>query len=254
MVALFLALTGCKTLIHDDITATPQRPTVSSDTSTTAEGTAELESGVAIDPGDSRDIPLTLKIGLNDRTELFTSWSPYQKVDLPGTDGRGPGDVFIGTRTRLFEEKESRPSGALQLQTKLPAADEDEGLGSGEVDFFGAGILTKNLGPVTTTGFYQLGFLGEVDDDGTDLEHTFAIAASTSIGDGFSVFGEAAGIFTPEADDEQVFATTGIAFSPGSSIVFDAAVVTGLSDDAPDFQILFGVTTNLGRLWTPSDD
>ena len=49
-------------------------------------------------------------------------------------------------------------------------------------------------------------------------------------------------------------ATTGIAFSPGSSIVFDAAVVTGLSDDAPDFQILFGVTTNLGRLWTPSDD
>ena len=58
----------------------------------------------------------------------------------------------------------------------------------------------------------------------------------------------------PEADDEQVLATTGIAFSPGSSIVFDAAVVTGLSDDAPDFQILFGVTTNLGRLWTPSDD
>ena len=81
--------------------ATPQRPTLALDTSTTTRGTLEIEAGVAIDPGDFFDFPVVAKWGLEDTTEVFVGWSPYQRIDLPGTNGDGVGDLSIGVRHRF---------------------------------------------------------------------------------------------------------------------------------------------------------
>ena len=244
--ALFLFfLVGCEVTPS---AATAQRPTFSSDTATTAVNTFELEAGVAIDPRDQFDSPTTLKYGLSEESELSLSWSPHQWVEAPGSDGRGGGDAVIATRHRFFEEVASGYSAALQLATKLPTGSERDGLSSGELDFFAAGIATAGLDQATVTAFYQLGFLGETAGSDFDIEHGIALGAATPAFDNVSIFGELATVLAHEQDREEVFTTLGLSYALDDSFVLDAAVVVGLSRDAPDFQLVFGITKNFGQV------
>ncbi len=239
-------LSSCTAVQRDRAPVTPQRPTFSSDTSTTAFGTFELEAGGLWDPSDQIDTPATLKYGSGESTEVFVGWSPLFYLNTPTGRETGVGDVVLGTRHRFMEETDEMPSAAFQATVKLPTADEGEGLGSGELDASFAGILTKNIERYVVTGYYNLEVLGD-PSGGTDVAHGLALATSTPISGNIGAFGELAGVFIPEQDDEQVFTTLGFTFNPRASLVFDLGVVIGLSDDAPDFQLVFGMTRNFGH-------
>lgn len=245
--ALFTLTTcGCLQFKVEPQPATPQRPTLSSDTSTTAAGTFELEAGGVIDPHDSVDSPLTLKWGMAENVELFLGWSPYQTEERPGHDASGIGDTLVGLRYRFLEEEGSVPSTALQLTTKIPTGDENEGLSTGENDFLAAVILSKQVGQVSTTFFYQLGILGEPDEGDTDVEHSIALAAGLPLAEDWSFFAELAAVEVPEQDLNQIFTTTGFTYAVSKDLVLDVGVVVGLSNDADDFQVVFGFTKNFG--------
>ena len=47
---------------------------------------------------------------------------------------------------------------------------------------------------------------------------------------------------------EPVFTTLGLTYFPRPSLAYDVVVVVGLNEEAPDFQLVFGFTQNLGRL------
>jgi len=228
------------------VAATPQRPTLSNDTRTTAKGTVEIEAGLAIDPGDALDTPITAKAGIGDRTEVFVGWSPWQWYDAPGSDLQGASDVVLGARHRFVEGNEDKPSFAVQAAVKAPTANNE--VGSGEWDVFGAGILTGQVESIEWTGFYQLGLLGE-PGSGVDLRHDLAAAVSGKIDAQWGWVGELAGIFVPEWDYDAVFATGAFTYSPRPDLVFDVGLVRGLSSDAPDWVLQFGVTHNLGVLF-----
>src|SRR5688572_27384567 len=121
---------------------TPQRPKFSKSTYTTAADTLEVETGLAIDPSDSVNTPTTLKYGVNDRAEAFIGLSPVVAVENGGV---GFGDLLLGWRQRLTEHQMDHLSIALQGAVKVPTANEDKGLGSGEFDAFAAvmGSLPK---------------------------------------------------------------------------------------------------------------
>jgi hypothetical protein len=226
---------------------TPQRPTFSRNTSTTAAGTLELEAGVAVDPGDTFDSPVTLKYGVSEDTELFGSMAPYVWEDFDGPNGEGVGDLYLGVRQRFIDVGAEEPTFAYQLQTKIPTAPEDQGIGSGQMDFFAAGIMDYPIEEFWLTTFYQLGIVGEPGgDDDPDIEHGIAFASNAAIDDSLGAYGEIAGVFTPERDDEQIFTTVGLTHPLGEGTVVDAGVLVGLSRDAPDFQITLGITTNFG--------
>ncbi len=247
---LLLTANQACTLFHDaklPIAATPQRPSLSSDTSTTAANSFELEAGATLDPDDYQAIPLALKWGLSSRSEFFLALSPYQNLELPGKDVNGASDLSLGLRHRFWDETPESPSMALQFSSKLATASESQGLGNGETDFFVAGILGKRLGDISTTAYYQLGLLGEVGDSSRDLEHSLALVAATALSSQWSIFVEPAVILQPEADLDSFFVTTGAAYSVSPSLVLDCALVIGLSREAPDLQILFGFTENLGQ-------
>jgi len=232
-----------------DVTATPQRPTFSKNAATTAQGTVEIEAGLLRDPGDLFDTPTTLKYGLSERDELFVGFAPFKMVELPGDDGEGFGDLLLGWRQRFFEDTDDGTSVAWQAALKLPTADEDEGLGSGELDGFLAGILTVSQGTWSTTGFAQLGLLGEIDGSGVD--HQEALAGVFDYGlknTNTGLLAELAAVFTPERDLEEVFTILGVNWSPLPGVVLDTGVLFGLSSDAPDFQYFVGITRNLGRI------
>ena len=250
--ALLLAgLAACIVPAGGEAAATPQRPTLSSDTNTTAEGTFEVETGASWDPSDSFGLPTVVKFGSGPRTEVFVGGSPYVYVSQRGEDEQGIGDVTVGLRHRLVDETDGSPGAALQAAVKLPTADEERGLGSGEVDASFAGILARSAGSVGLTGYYSLDVLGDPDGN-TALGHSLALAAGLPLADRVGAFGELAGVWIPELDTDPIFTTLGLTFSPSPTLVFDAAIVLGLNDDAPDTQVMIGLTRNLGsRFATP---
>lgn len=225
---------------------TPQRPTVSYDTSTTAERTFELEAGLAVDPGDSFDSPTTLKYGSAPGTELFVGWSPWQVADQPGPDLDGSSDVVLGARHRLWEEGDSSPSAAVVVSAKLPTASVAGGQSTGESDVRVGAILNQRFGPVTGNAFYQYGALGDPAGGGTISEHTATLTAGWAFDDRFGGFVELAGIFVPAQDLDSIFTIVGVTYAAMPSLVIDAGVTAGLSSDAPDLQLFVGLTHNFG--------
>ena len=227
---------------------TPQRPTFSSNTQTTSEDTFELEAGLNADPDDTSNVTTLLKYGLSPTSEVFVGLVPYKHIeeDSQGDTQQGLGNTTVGVRHRVWES-DGGLSGAYQFLTKLPTADEDDELGSGEIDFFGAAILTQDLGALDVTGFYQLGILGETDDDGTDTSHLLALASSLPITDPMGLFAEITGIYSPRRDD-LAFATFGATYSLSQSTMLDFGMRVGLNADSPDAVFIFGVTTNFGHI------
>lgn len=247
LAAASLLACACQVAPGSVAPATPQRPTLSSDTSTTPDGLFEVEAGIARDDAVSLDSPLTLKYGAAEGTELSLGWSPYVERTASPRDDRGPGDVVVGLRHRLGEQGDV--SYALLGLVKIPTADDPE-IGTGEIDAQLAGISSTSFGDLGATLYYSLGAVGD-PAGGTAVSHAGALALSHPIADSTTLFGEVAGVIVPELDGENVFTTLGVAHALEPSTVLDAAVVLGLSDEAADWQALIGITRNLGRIRRP---
>jgi hypothetical protein len=243
LLSSLLFATACSTPF-ETAAPTPQRPRVSSDTNLTAVGTIELESGVSYESGVSFDTPSALKLGLSETTELFVGFSPQRSTDVPGPNPRGAGDVVVGSRMRVLEDGDF--AAAVQLATRLPGGNGGDSGNRGESDFFIAGILGNQYDDLSVTGFYQLGLIGERDSDSIFAEHTVALAAGAPASETVVLFGEVAGIFRPDLDSNAILATTGASWAWAPNLTLDGAVLIGLTDEAPDYQVLFGLTWNLG--------
>lgn len=243
---LALPLAGCASLVAPDgERATPQRPTLSNSTDTTAPDTLEVEFGIDRDPGDRLDTPTTLKYGAGPRTEVYLGLSPLVEVSGPTRDAAGPGDLLLGARHRVWENTGGDRSAAFQVAAKIPTADDDRGLGNGEVELFLAGIGTDVVASTTRTFFYELGFVADPDGDGIGLRHSFALAGSIPYDERLGLFGELAAIFD-QNDADPLFATGGVTYALAASTILDAGLALGLNDDAPDLRFLIGITTNRG--------
>jgi hypothetical protein len=149
----------------------------------------------------------------------------------------------VGLRHRFWEHEET--SAAVLTAVKLPTA--GRRLGSGEVDWSGAGILTQGLGEdASATLYYQLSLLGRRSGD-SDWEQGCALAVSKQLREELGVFGEIAGVDSPGRFDP-VFGTFGLVHNMGPSLALDGGIVVGLNSDAPDLALVFGLTTNFGRI------
>lgn len=246
LLGVSLALSSCGAAPKDRHVQ-PQRPTLGVDTSTTPEDELELELGAAFKPNRPRrdaQLPATLKLGLGPRTELFGGLSLWRSLG----DEEGLGDARLGLRHRLWNESYDRPATAFQLATKLPAADEGEGLGSGEIDFFVAGIHTRTVDRTAFTLFYQMGLLGEAEKSGQDIELALSSMADTDLTPRLAAFAELAGVFQPENDLESVSLNVGCAYRYAPWLYLDLGLSIGLTSDAPDVLLLVGLTRNLGRV------
>lgn len=229
--------------------AHPQRPTYSNDTYTTPNGMLEVEAGAAVQFRRDSSVPATLKYGMGERTEMFVGMDVARSTELPnGHTTTGFGDAWLGFRHRLRDKDEFEPGFAMQFTTKLPLASTDRDLGTGEIDFFGAIIAEKDFKGNTGVGFYELGLLGEQAEPELDLQHLFAVAGYTPISDELEGYGEASFIWRPEQDYEDLSFAGGVFYKIHPSFVLDAGLRVGLTDDAPDYQILVGLTRALGKL------
>lgn len=240
----FSFLGACATQRGPSQTPTPQRPRISHNASTTAVDTFELEAGIEVDPSDFIDAPVLVKYGISPRTEFVFGGSPIRHNDR--LNNTGLGDVVLGARHRVVDETSDDPAIAVATLIKLPTADATDGLGTGETDVFFSLAMDKKIEDVRAVGFYRLGLLGSPFGPGNDIRHDLAAAGTVALAQNLDVYGELAGVFIPEYDFEALFATLGGNFVLGPGTVFDAGFRFGISDEAPDFTLVAGVTHNFG--------
>jgi outer membrane protein OmpA-like peptidoglycan-associated protein len=146
---------------------------------------------------DVSNWPITLGIGLGDRAELFGAWQVVRRIDRDVrplfTDNQGGGmaneyplirdgwsdnqlgDLWIGAKINLTSQWKQQPAAfALRGQIKLPTAKDDstdeQGLGTGKMDWAIDAIVSKELNErVELSGFG--GFIVRGDPDDIELSN-----------------------------------------------------------------------------------
>ncbi len=136
----------------------------------------------------------TLGYGLTDKLEVVAAYNFHQRADIDGifdpqwsdtvlnTNPKasdpwieGAGDVQIGAKYRFVAESESRPALAARAFFKIPTADDDKGLGTGELDFGADLIATKNLAKLVdvsaNVGFTLIGSPDNIRGTSGDLSN-----------------------------------------------------------------------------------
>ncbi|MCP3919617.1 MAG: hypothetical protein GY711_29125 [bacterium] len=244
--ALCLFGAGCVSSSNSFIPTTPQRPFTFPNLRTAPEGAVELEIGADVDRGERFEVPTTVRTGLTEASEVFASWSPYGQVDLPGDDGYGSGDLFLGYRESVGIVADGRATAGYQVEAKLAIADDDKELGTGEHDLFGSGILMGKRGDVEWHATYRLGAIGD-PGGGFELQHGLGLTAAVPLTRPWVGIAEIADLETPGIDRRELTVLVGVRYVYASSLVFDTAFIAGLSDDAPDVQFRFGLSAHLGR-------
>lgn len=227
-----------------EVVATPQRPSKSSNAATVAVGYIEMETGLVYDSNAFGSMVL-FRLGLRRRVEFYFGLDPFITREVEGETERGIGDSLVGGKVRFFEAEEG--DAAVEVFVKLPSADESRGLGTGDLDAGFRFIASRTWGKDHYD--FNLGgdFAGVRDSGSNEARWTTVLTWSRPWGDRLGHYGELFLQFLPAIDDETLTTDWGLTYRVNPSFVLDAGINIGLSDDAPNFQFLAGLTKVLGR-------
>ena len=136
---------------------------------------------------DVSNWPMTFGVGLGDRAEIFGAWTLVRRIDRDvrpfflqpaggrasstttrssrqGWSGNQLGDIWLGAKVNLHVAVRQKPVAfALRGMIKLPTAkDDDEGVGTGKMDFAFDAIVSKEVNErVELSGFGGFIFRGD---------------------------------------------------------------------------------------------
>ncbi|MEX2273806.1 MAG: OmpA family protein [Vicinamibacterales bacterium] len=144
---------------------------------------------------DVTTFPITLAFGVGERVEFFTAVEAVRRIDRDSRpiffedddvdngggvvnpypfvreawSGNDFGDIWVGAKINFLSQFEQDPVAfALRARVKIPTASEDEGAGTGKMDFGVDAILSGEANErVEWAG--TLGYLHRGDPDGADL-------------------------------------------------------------------------------------
>ena len=146
---------------------------------------------------DISNWPITIGVGLGDRAEVFGALDVVRRIDRDvrplftsdpqagglvneypfvrdGWSGNQIGDLWLGAKVNLSSQWRQQPAAfALRGLIKVPTAnDDDEGVGTGKLDFAIDAIVSKEVNErVEFSGYGGMIFRG--DPDGADLSNGF---------------------------------------------------------------------------------
>ena len=145
---------------------------------------------------DVSDWPVTIGVGLGDRAEIFGAWSLVRRIDrdvrpiFTGTQGGGTaneypfvrqgwsdnqlGDLWLGAKINLTSQWRQQPAAfAVRGMIKVPTAkDDEEGVGSGKMDWAFDGIVSKEFNQRVELSGYG-GYIVRGDPDDVDVSNGF---------------------------------------------------------------------------------
>ncbi len=210
-------------------------------------GEIEYEGLLEVAPGERVRSVLKVIAGLGPGFELFAGWSPYHSSG-GGADSRGGGDVSVGTKYQVADGSGGRPRAIVEVASRLPTSNAGPAGRNGEADFFVASSVGQAFGEVSLIGTYELGLLGEANNDSVVLEHNAILAAAYQVQPGLRTFTELSLVYLPKDAEIAWFGGTGAGLKLNSALEFQGAVQIGLNDDADDYLLVFGFNYGAGQL------
>lgn len=244
-------LLGCLVLLQaaskllcaqDELTAVPNRPTVSTTAQPVQPGVLETEWGV--DAASShQDINGLLKFGVSKNLELRLTNNPVTADS--GTNGVG--DTALGFKYRLTQDSGHEPSVSLMYMAKLPTAGNI--LGSGEVDHILTLLVSKDLGKHHFDYNLAANLLG-TQVGGFDRSYLNALAWSHPIRGKWGTTAEFSGVTSPNAftPASAQFLASAI-YTAKPRLVFDVGMSARITGDIPNATFIAGLTYSIADFY-----
>jgi hypothetical protein len=225
------------------------RPLVTEDTGTLDPGSFELEASVDYIRNSHIDrslygAALGLNIGLIPRLEGTIAAAALLTDPDAGHRSAGISDIVVRLKYRVIDETPSVPALMAALGTRLPAGDEDRGLGDPGVDVQALGIASKTFGPVTLT--LNAGYTFVTDDRRFDVVNLNA-SAEARMTEAWALVAEAVGeVATRREGDDRLVLRAGTIYAVGPRVRLDAAAGFGVTRSSPDVVLTLGMTVLFG--------
>lgn len=240
---------GCVAPLANDLSAHPQGLLPSQDTATTPKNHLELEA-LGLWADSERSATVALRYGLADRTEAYILQDLHRTISDPaGPDPSGIGDAWIGIRHRLIDADAAGTAHAFAAEVRLPLADPDDGLGTGELALRLSHIRDGAWRGLDWTSNSDLRLLGDSNGRpdpalGGSLTLTSPLLRFARRTLPVALLVEAGGLWHPEEDNTPGYLALGLRFPLHPSLELQVAWLEGIGGDGPDGRWLL----NVGRL------
>jgi len=232
----------CFLLAQDELTAVPNRPTVSTPAQPVQPGVLETEWGVDA-AASQQDINGLLKFGVRKNFELRVTNDPF----LADSGTHGVGDTGVGFKYRFTQDSGHQPSIAFMYMATLPTA--GDVLGSGELNHAFTFLVSKDLGK-HHFDFNSVVNLLRRQQGGFDHDVLNALAWSHPIRGKWGATAEFSGVTSPNAftpASAQFLASAIYTVRP--RLVFDCGMAARITGDIPDATFIAGFTYSIARLY-----
>jgi len=240
--SLVLSIASLPAIAQADLTAVPNRPTVSTTAQPVQPGVLETEWGV--DAANShQDINALLKLGVSSNFELRFANNP-----LTADSGEhGLGDTSLGFKYRFSQDEGMVPSLAFIYMSKAPTAADH--LGSGEIDHSFAVLASKDLGKHHLDFNCIANLLGK-SSGGFIHNYLNAFAWSHPVRGKWSATAELSGTTSLDRatpGSAQFIASAIYAMRP--RLVFDCGMMGRITGDIPHAMFIVGVTYSIVKFY-----
>lgn len=229
------------------------RPLTTDDADPVDVGQFELEAGVAYEHDSDcqhGDFPFGLTYGLISDVEVGASFGGQLERRTETFDEASGnhdsctessiGDLDLGAKWQFIRACPLGMRHALAPSVKLPTADDDNSLGSGETDYDLTWIASRSIGDKAGTHL-NLGYswIGGPD---ADILH-YGVALDYQLADSVQWVGE---VFAekelPCGTDTVIQYNMGLRWNPTGRVTLDIAGGSKITGDAPDFTATAGLT------------
>ncbi len=170
---------------------------------------------------------------------------PVIPPDFSGNSSSDFGDLVLGSKIKLFGEKDFRPAMAFKFAVQLPNASLKSGLGTDETQFYSSLLFKKRFGPAQILA--DLGFAilsSPVPSERQTDPFTYGVGSIFRINRNINLVAEIAGRHGPSGsvgNENRARVRAGIQFWTGQ-IRWDVGGVAGLKRYDPKSGIVVGVT------------
>jgi hypothetical protein len=178
-------------------------------------------------------------LSITDRTE------PVSPPSFDGNTTNDFGNLLLATKLRLLAEKGSRPAMAFKFAVELPNANQENGLGTDQTQFYSSLLFKKHFGRVQVLADLGLAILGSPVVPGKQTDpFTYGLGTVIQLHRSVNLAAEVCGRQGAEGrigNENLSQFRAGFQFTTGR-IRWDVAGVKGLKEFDPDSGIVVGAT------------
>jgi hypothetical protein len=171
--------------------------------------------------------------------------APAIPSKVQGSSTNDFGDLVLGTKLKLADEKGHRPAFSFKFAVELPNAKHDSGLGTDQTEFYSSILAKKHIGRSEIMGNIGFAILGSPVLMGRQADPlTYGLATVVPVGRGLNIVAEINGRQGPPnrlGNENKSQALAGIRFWTGN-IRWDLAGVAGLMRYNPRSGVIAGVS------------